>query len=89
VQLSSETIAIPLNSIDPRRFSVSSALFEVVITEHSRPVATLVCNLETLMERPELREFQKPTIRHEPQPNGGGDEKKSGRLETKARRRSG
>ena len=41
MQLSSETIGVPLRSTEPIRFSVSSALFEAVITGQSRPVAIM------------------------------------------------
>jgi hypothetical protein len=35
------TMGIPFRGIDPRRFSVFSALFEAVITGHSRPLAIM------------------------------------------------
>ena len=41
MQLSSETIWMPLSRIAPIRFSVSSALFEVVITGQNCPVETM------------------------------------------------
>ena len=36
--LSSETMLVPPSSTAPRRFSVSSAFFEAVMTGQSRPV---------------------------------------------------